>query len=159
VRVDAPAFISFVTFIAYMATMIWFRPYTLDQVHFRRPTLAGHLDIQFIELGPDFLKGRMPVDDRTRQPHGILHGGASVALAETLGSVGAGLVIDPDKYRAVGQEINANHVRAVAEGSVFGTARPLHLGKRSHVWDIRIVNEQEKLVCVSRLTVAILEIG
>jgi 1,4-dihydroxy-2-naphthoyl-CoA hydrolase len=137
--------------------MIWFRPYTLEQVHFRRETLASQLGIEFIELGADYLKGRMPVDDRTRQPYGILHGGASVALAETLGSVAAGLVIDPDKFQAVGQEINANHVRAVAQGFVIGTTRPLHIGKRSQVWDIRIVNEQDKLVCVSRITMAVLE--
>lgn len=137
--------------------MIWFHPYTLEQVHFNRPTLASHLDIEFIEIGPDYLKGRMPVDDRTRQPYGILHGGASVALAETLGSTAAMLVIDPDRYRTVGQEINANHVRAVSEGYVIGTTRPLHIGKRSQVWDIRIVNEQDKLVCVSRITMAILE--
>jgi 1,4-dihydroxy-2-naphthoyl-CoA hydrolase len=137
--------------------MIWFRPYTLEQVHFKRESLASHLAIEFIELGADYLKGRMPVDDRTRQPYGILHGGASVALAETLGSVAAGLVIDPDKFQAVGQEINANHVRAVSEGFVIGTTRPLHIGKRSQVWDIRIVNEQDKLVCVSRITMAVLE--
>lgn len=137
--------------------MIWFRPYTLEEVHFRTATLASALGIEFIELGPDYFRGRMPVDDRTRQPYGILHGGASVALAETLGSVGAMLVIDPSKYRTVGQEINANHVRAVASGFVIGTARPLHLGKRSQVWDIRIVDEQDKLVCISRLTMAVLE--
>ncbi len=151
------AYITSVTYHLRHICMLWFRPYTLDQIHFRRATLASHLDMQFIELGPDYLKGRMPVDDRTRQPHGILHGGASVALAETLGSVAAGLVIDPDKYQAVGQEINANHVRAVADGFVIGTTRALHIGRRSHVWDIRIVNEQEKLVCVSRITIAILD--
>lgn len=137
--------------------MIWFRPYTLEEIRFRVATLASALGIEFIELGADYFKGRMPVDERTRQPYGILHGGASVALAETLGSVAAGLVIDPAKYRAVGQEINANHVRAVSHGFVIGTTRPLHLGKRSQVWDIRIVNEQDKLVCVSRITMAILE--
>ena len=136
---------------------MWFHPYTLDQVHFRRATLASHLGIEFIELGADYLKGRMPVDERTHQPHGILHGGASVALAETLGSVAAGLVVDPDKYRVVGQEINANHVRAVAQGFVIGTARPIHIGKRSHVWEIRIVDEQDRLVCISRLTIAVIE--
>ena len=99
----------------------------------------------------------MPVDERTHQPHDILHGGASVALAETLGSVAAGLVVDPDKYRVVGQEINANHVRAVAQGFVIGTARPIHIGKRSHVWEIRIVDEQDRLVCISRLTIAVIE--
>ncbi len=137
--------------------MIWFRPYTLEEIRFRCPTLASALGIEFIELGPDYFRGRMPVDERTRQPDGILHGGASVALAETLGSVAAILVIDRTKYRAVGQEINANHVRAVADGFVIGTARPLHLGKRSQVWDIRIVDEQDKLVCVSRITMAVLE--
>lgn len=136
---------------------MWFHPYTLDQVHFKRATLASHLGIEFIELGEDYLKGRMPVDARTHQPHGILHGGASVALAETLGSVAAGLVVDPDKYRVVGQEINANHVRAITEGHVIGTARPVHIGKRSHVWEIRIVDEQERLICISRLTIAVIE--
>jgi 1,4-dihydroxy-2-naphthoyl-CoA hydrolase len=137
--------------------MLWFHPYTLEQVHFKRATLASHLGIEFIELGPDYVKGRMPVDDRTHQPHGILHGGASVALAETLGSVAAGLVVDPEKYRVVGQEINANHVRGIAEGFVIGTARAIHIGKRSHVWEIRIVDEQERLICISRLTIAVIE--
>jgi 1,4-dihydroxy-2-naphthoyl-CoA hydrolase len=120
--------------------MIWFRPYTIEDIRFFRASLPMHLGIEFTEIGPDFLRGRMPVDDRTRQPFGILHGGASVALAETLGSTGAGLVVDPDKYRVVGQEINANHVRAVTDGFVIGTARPLHIGKRSHVWEIPIAD-------------------
>jgi 1,4-dihydroxy-2-naphthoyl-CoA hydrolase len=137
--------------------MIWFRPYTLEHVRFFGASLPQHLGIEFIEIGADFLRARMPVDDRTRQPFGILHGGASVALAETLGSTGAGLVMDPDKYRAVGQEINANHVRAVTDGFVIGTARPLHLGKRSHVWEIRIADEQERLVCISRITMFVIE--
>jgi 1,4-dihydroxy-2-naphthoyl-CoA hydrolase len=137
--------------------MIWFRPYTLDDVRIFRTSLPQHLGIEFTELGPDFLRGRMPVDDRTRQPFGILHGGASVALAETLGSIAAGLVVDPDKYRVVGQEINANHVRAVTDGFVIGTTRPLHLGKRSHVWEIRIVDEQDRLVCISRITMFVTE--
>lgn len=137
--------------------MIWFRPYTLDDVRVFRTSLPKHLGIEFIELGPDFLRGRMPVDERTRQPFGILHGGASVALAETLGSVAAGLVVDPDKYRVVGQEINANHVRAVTDGFVIGTTRPLHLGRRSHVWEIRIADEQDRLVCISRITMFVTE--
>jgi len=99
----------------------------------------------------------MPVDDRTRQPYGLLHGGASAALAETLGSVASAYVIDREKYICVGLEINANHVRGAREGWVYGTAIPLHLGKTTHVWDIKIVDEREKLVCVSRLTVAILK--
>ena len=137
--------------------MIWFHPYTIEQVRSFRANLPQHLGIEFTEIGEDFLRGRMPVDERTRQPFGILHGGASVALAETLGSTGAGLVIDPDKYQCVGQEINANHVRAVADGFVIGTARPLHLGKRSHVWEIRIADERDRLVCISRITMFVIE--
>jgi 1,4-dihydroxy-2-naphthoyl-CoA hydrolase len=140
-----------------MTASIWFRPYTLEQVRFYRASLPMHLGIEFTEIGPDFLRGRMPVDDRTRQPFGILHGGASVALAETLGSTAAGLVVDPDKYRVVGQEINANHVRAVSDGFVIGTARPFHIGRRSHVWEIRIADEQERPVCISRITMFVVE--
>jgi 1,4-dihydroxy-2-naphthoyl-CoA hydrolase len=135
---------------------IWFEPYTLDQL----PSHGGlqkHLGIEFTEIGPDFLRGRMPVDERTHQPYGILHGGASVALAETLGSVGAGLVIDRSKYGCVGQEINANHIRGVSSGFVIGTARPVHLGRRSHVWEIRITDEQDRLICISRLTMFIVD--
>jgi 1,4-dihydroxy-2-naphthoyl-CoA hydrolase len=137
--------------------MIWFRPYTLEQVRAYCINMPLHLGIEFTEIGDDFLRGRMPVTDRTRQPFGILHGGASVTLAETLGSVAAGLVVDPDKYRVVGQEINANHVRAVADGFVIGTTRPLHVGKRSHVWEIRIADEQDRLVCISRITMFVIE--
>ena len=126
---------------------IWFQPYTLEQVRETTPGgLPRHLDIEFTEIGPDYLRGRMPVDHRTHQPYGILHGGASVALAETLGSVGAMLVVDSTRYRCLGQEINANHVRGVSSGYVIGTARPVHLGGRSHVWEIRITDEQERLV-------------
>jgi 1,4-dihydroxy-2-naphthoyl-CoA hydrolase len=137
---------------------IWFEP-NLTVAHIQplgRNTMAEHLGMEFTEVGEDFLKGRMPVDSRTRQPYGLLHGGASVALAETLGSVGAALVVDRLKYNAVGLEINANHVRGVREGYVTGTARPLHIGKTTQVWEIRITDERDKLVCVSRLTVAIL---
>jgi 1,4-dihydroxy-2-naphthoyl-CoA hydrolase len=140
-----------------MSDRIWFRPYTIADVGFFRDSLPKHLGIEFTEVGADFLRGRMPVDERTRQPYGILHGGASVALAETLGSTAAGLVVDPDKYRVVGQEINANHIRAVSDGFVIGTARPHHVGRRSHVWEIRIADEQERLVCISRLTMFVLE--
>ena len=138
--------------------MIWFRSYTLEQVRAYIVNMPLHLGIEFTEIGADFLRGRMPVTDRTRQPFGILHGGASVALAETLGSVAAGLVVDPDKYRVVGQEINANHVRAVTDGFVIGTTRPLHLGKRSHVWEIRIADEQDRLVCISRITMFVIDV-
>jgi 1,4-dihydroxy-2-naphthoyl-CoA hydrolase len=142
-----------------MSATIWFRPYTIEQVGFFRASLPKHLGIEFTEIGADFLRGRMPVDERTRQPFGILHGGASVALAETLGSTAAGLVVDPDKYRVVGQEINANHVRAVSDGFVVGTARPFHIGRRSHVWEIRIADEQDRPVCISRITMFVVEKG
>lgn len=130
---------------------IWFKPYKLEEVQLHGG-LPRHLAIEFTELGPDYLRGRMPVDERTHQPYGVLHGGASVALAETLGSVGAMLVVDPDRFRCFGQEINANHVRSISSGFVIGTARPAHIGRRSHVWEIRITDERERLVCISRLT-------
>ena len=137
---------------------IWFEPgLTPAQLQpLSDNTMGQHLGIEFTEVGEDFLKGRMPVDRRTRQPYGLLHGGASVALAETLGSVASAFVVDRRQYNAVGLEINANHLRGVREGFVAGIARPLHLGKTTHVWDIRIYDEKEKLVCVSRLTVAII---
>jgi 1,4-dihydroxy-2-naphthoyl-CoA hydrolase len=137
---------------------IWSRPYTLNDLRQITAPMAKHIGIEFIDIGDDYVKARMPVDDRTRQPYGILHGGASVALAETIGSTGAMMAIDSSKYRCVGQEINANHVRSVASGFVVGIARPAHLGRRSHVWEIRIVDERDRLVCISRLTMAILEI-
>lgn len=139
--------------------MIWFnKDLTLDDFKNWGENSMGHyLGMEWIELGPDYLKLRMPVDNRTRQPYGYLHGGASAALAETIGSVASALVIDLSKYICMGMEINANHVRAVKEGYVTATARPLHLGGSSHVWDIRIHDERDKLVCVSRLTVAILK--
>ena len=140
-----------------MSAPIWSRPYTLEDVRAFIVNMPLHLGIEFTELGPDFLRGRMSVNERTRQPFGILHGGASVALAETLGSVAAGLVVDRDKLRVVGQEINANHVRAVSDGFVIGTTRPFHLGRRSHVWEIRIEDERQRLVCISRITMAVVE--
>ena len=113
------------------------------------------LDIVLTEIGDDFVRGTMPVDQRTHQPYGLLHGGASVALAETLGSFGSMLCCDPQTERAVGIDINANHVRAVTSGRVTGTARPLHIGRSTHVWEIRIEDEAGKLVCISRLTTAV----
>lgn len=118
-------------------------------------TLNSQLDIRMTEIGPDFLRATMPVDERTRQPMGLLHGGASVALAETAGSIASYLVIGPES-RCVGLEINANHLRSVTKGIITATARPLHIGGRTHVWDIRITDPQERLVCVSRLTMAII---
>lgn len=122
-----------------------------------KDTMGDHIGIRFSELGDNYLKATMPVDNRTRQPYGLLHGGASVALAETLGSVGSALVIDQDNFICVGQEINANHIRSVRSGYVTGTATPIHLGASSHVWEIMIHDEAGKLVCISRLTVAILK--
>jgi 1,4-dihydroxy-2-naphthoyl-CoA hydrolase len=122
-------------------------------------TMAGHLGIVFSEIGPDFIRATMPVDGRTLQPYGLLHGGASVALAETLGSTGAVMCVEKAGFRCVGQEINANHVRSARGGEVTGTARPVHLGGRSHVWSIEIVNEDQDLVCISRITIAIVKVG
>lgn len=118
-------------------------------------SMVAHLGITVTEQGEDFLRGTMPVDPRTRQPFGLLHGGASVALAESLGSLAGNLCLDNDALMAVGLEISANHVRAVTSGIVTGTARPLHLGRNTQVWDIRIEDEEGRLVCVSRLTLAV----
>lgn len=120
-----------------------------------RNTMSEYIGIEFVELGPDYLKGRMPVDHRTKQPYGLLHGGASCVLSETLGSIASALVIDREAFICVGLEINANHIRSATKGFVTGTASPLHLGKSTHVWDIKIHDEEGKLVCVSRLTVAV----
>lgn len=122
--------------------------------HSSKDTLADYLGIEFVEVGDDYLKARMPVDRRTRQPAGILHGGASAALAETLGSVAAGLCVDPEQQRIVGLDINANHIRPVHDGWVIATTRPIHVGKTTQIWEIRIHDEGEKLVSISRLTVA-----
>jgi len=119
--------------------------------------LMQHLGIQITAIGDDWIAATMPVDARTRQPAGLLHGGASAALAETIGSIGAYLCIDRDRYELVGTEINASHLRAVPSGYVTGTARPLRIGRRQHVWQIDITDEQGRLNCVSRLTMAILE--
>ncbi|WP_276485939.1 hotdog fold thioesterase [Paraflavitalea pollutisoli] len=138
--------------------MIWFqKDVQVQDLHpLGKNTIAEVIGIEFTEVGPDFLKARMPVDQRTHQPFGLLHGGASCVLAETLGSVASALVIDQSKAMCVGLEINANHVRGVRSGFVTGTASPIHIGATTHVWDIRIVDERDKLVCISRLTVAIL---
>ena len=136
---------------------IWRSPKTIEQLNGAQSgTLIQQLGIRFTEVGADYLRGTMPVDERTKQPFGLLHGGASVALAETLGSIGAMMCVEPEKFLCVGQEINANHVRAVSSGLVTGTARPLHIGGRTHVWAIEIVNEAGKLVCASRLTMAVI---
>jgi 1,4-dihydroxy-2-naphthoyl-CoA hydrolase len=139
---------------------IWRSLRTLEELNGNRDgTLIENLGILFTEIGDDFVRGTMPVDTRTVQPYGLLHGGASVALAETLGSMGAAMCVDADEYQVVGQEINANHVRAARSGLVTGTARAMHLGGRTHVWSIEIVNDAQKLVCISRITMAVIKRG
>lgn len=135
---------------------IWHRTPTPESLDRHTPgTLGESLGIRFTRVGDDWLEATMPVDGRTRQPFGLLHGGASVGLAETLASVGANAVLDTDRALAVGLEINANHVRAVREGSVTGTARPLHLGARTQVWQVEIRDGEGRLACVSRMTLAV----
>lgn len=137
---------------------IWLSPQSLESLNAKSAgTMVRHLEIVFTEIGEDFLRATMPVDERTRQPFGLLHGGASAALAETLGSLAASMCVDAARYRCVGQEVNANHIRSVRAGTVTGTARALHIGRRSQVWNIDIVDESGRLVCVSRLTMAVLE--
>ncbi|MEI7582861.1 hotdog fold thioesterase [Runella sp.] len=120
-------------------------------------TIAHHLGIEYIEVGDNYIIARMPVDHRTHQPFGLLHGGASVVLAETIGSLASYLTLpDPTKQQAVGLDINANHIRGVKNGWVYGKATPIHIGRSTHVWEIKITNEAGKLVCISRLTMAII---
>lgn len=129
---------------------------SLDQLNeIGTNTMADFLGMEFTEIGPDYLRMIMPVNGRTKQPYGLLHGGASAALAETVGSVASSLIIDHKKQIAVGLDINANHIKGVTEGYVHAIARPLHIGSTTHVWDIRICDDDNKLVCISRLTVAI----
>lgn len=120
-------------------------------------TMAEAIGIEFTAVGPDFLEAKMPVDRRTHQPFGLLHGGASVALAETLGSVAAQCCVDSAKQYCVGLEINANHLKGVKNGYVKGITRPVHIGKKTQVWEIRITNEADELVCISRITMAVLD--
>ena len=138
---------------------IWFKDLPLEEIQRASSprNLADALGIKFTDIGPDYLSGSMPVDERTRQPYGLLHGGASVALAETLGSFGCYLTLNTKTHYNVGLEINANHIRSVREGIVTGTARPIHMGRTTQIWEVRIVDERDKLVCISRLTLAILE--
>jgi 1,4-dihydroxy-2-naphthoyl-CoA hydrolase len=120
-------------------------------------TMVAHIGIEFTAIGEDFLEARMPVDHRTHQPLGLLHGGASVTLAETLGSMAATLCVDETKQFCVGLEINANHIKSLKEGFVKGIAKPIHIGKKTHVWEIRITTPNDDLVCVSRITMAVLD--
>lgn len=136
---------------------IWKQPLDLDRINgWSRNTMMETLDIRFTAFGDDWLRGTMPVDHRTQQPFGLLHGGASVVLAETLGSSAALLTLDVEKEIAVGLDINANHIRGVRGGVVTGTAKAVHLGRTTQVWEIRIEEENGKLVCLSRLTMAVI---
>ncbi len=140
--------------------MIWQIEPSVELLNSISPgSMAGHLGIEFIEVGQDFLAARMPVDERTVQVFGVLHGGASATLAETLGSAAGAFCIDPETKTVVGLELNCNHVRPVREGFVYATARPIHLGNTTQIWDIRIVNAEEKLVCIARLTLAVVDSG
>lgn len=139
--------------------MIWNKRFELDQINERGVnSMVEHLNIVFTQMDDDSLSATMPVDRTTMQPFGRLHGGASVALAETVGSTAANLCVDLNHFVCVGMEINANHIRPVRDGQVIGTAKPLHIGRKSHVWEIQIVDDRGKLVCVSRLTMAVVEI-
>lgn len=140
--------------------MIWFKPRTLEELEqMGRGTMMEFLDIRITAIHADALEGIMPVTPKNLQPAGLLHGGASVVLAETLGSVAANLVVNPEEYGCVGLEVNANHIRAVRLGqTVTGIARPLHIGSTTHVWDIRIRDEKDRLTCVSRLTMAVIKL-
>jgi uncharacterized protein (TIGR00369 family) len=135
---------------------IWKKPISLEACNqTSENTAVTHLGIEFTEIGDDFLRGRVPVDERTRQPFGLLHGGVSVVLAETLGSIGA-FYASPEGHRGVGLDINANHLRAATSGWVTGTARPVHIGRTTQVWAIEMVNDAGELTCVSRITMAML---
>jgi 1,4-dihydroxy-2-naphthoyl-CoA hydrolase len=131
---------------------------TLKQLaDFSVNTMVAHLGIEYTDIGENHISAKMPVDHRTHQPMGLLHGGASVALAETLGSVAAACCVDLKKQYCVGLDINANHVKGVTSGYVIGTTTPIHIGKRTHIWEIRITTEQNELVCISRLTIAVID--
>lgn len=135
---------------------IWKKPISVEfltAIHV--DTAPAHLGIEFLEVGEDTIRARVPVDARTRQPYGILHGGVSVVLAETLGSCGAAFAA-PEGHRAVGLDINANHLRATRDGWITGTARPIHIGRTTHVWHIDLVDDAGRMTCISRLTMAIL---
>lgn len=137
---------------------IWVVPVSIESLaQWADDNMISHLGIAFTEVGQDFLKATMPVDHRTRQPLGLLHGGASVVLAETLGSIAGSCCVDLEHFYVVGLEVNANHVRSVQEGTVEGTVRPIHLGSTTQLWDIQICDPQGRLVCISRLTLAVMK--
>lgn len=138
--------------------MIWKKPFTLEGLNNTENNLVKHLGIEFSAFGDDYLEAIMPVDHRTHQPFGLLHGGASVVLAESLGSLAGFLCLEDMGNAVVGQEINANHIRGVKSGIVTGRATPVHLGRQSQVWSIEIRNEDDKLVAISRLTLAVVKL-
>ena len=135
---------------------IWTRPISVEELTaIHRDTAPAHLGLEFLEVGDDFIKARVPVDTRTRQPYGLLHGGVSVVLAETLGSCGA-IYCAPPGHRVVGLDINANHIRGATKGWVTGTTKPVHIGRTTHVWHIDLHDDEGRLTCVSRITMAVL---
>ena len=136
---------------------IWKRNFTLKEINqFSRESMVENIGIEFIEKGDNYIRASMPVDNRTRQPLGILHGGSSVVLAETLGSMASHMTLDENNY-SVGLEVNANHLKSATNGFVIGTAKPVHLGKTTQIWDISIEDDQNNLICISRLTMLVLE--
>lgn len=137
---------------------IWKKDITISQLNERIDLgLSQHIGIEYLELGDDFISARMPVDHRTHQPMGLLHGGASAVLAETLGSIGSLLLLEDPQAAPVGLELNCNHIKSIREGWVIGTAKPIHIGRKTHVWNIEIRNENQELICVSRLTTMIIQ--
>lgn len=143
-----------------MTDSIWFGTPTVAAINaVQARTIDAQLGIEVTEIGPDYLRGTMPADYRTFQPTGRIHGGANVVLAESLGSIAANLTVDTSRYACFGQEVNANHLRGVSSGRVTGTARPVHIGRSSQVWEIRIEDERGKLSCISRLTMAVVAGG
>lgn len=140
-----------------MSDSIWLRPFTLEDLGRQTAnTLAEHLGISITEIGPDFLKAEMPISAKVHQPMGVVHGGANVALAETVGSVGANMLVDLEKFACVGQEINANHLRPVRDGKLTAIAKPVFVGRTSQVWDIRLYDDRQKLSCICRMTMAVI---
>ncbi len=137
---------------------LWFKPYTLEELRRERdkPTLAKFLGMEFTEIGPDYLKATLPVDEKTRQIHGILHGGATCVLTETLGSVASLMIVNPETERAVGSVIHTNHLRPVTEGKVTAVCKPVHIGKSKHVWEIPVYSDDGKLIARTELTCAVI---
>lgn len=140
-------------------TRLWFKDYTLEELREERekPTLANYLGMEFTEIGPDYLKGTLPVNEMTRQIHGILHGGATCVLTETLGSVASLMIVNPTTQRAVGSVITTNHLRPTTDGKVTGVCRPVHIGRTKHVWDIQVFNDEGKLTAKTELTCAVID--